>query len=72
MKAILEFNLPEEQYEHQAALLGSAALLTIDDLLGEIRNKIKYGAGYFENSDNETLETVRKFLIEAKQDRLLP
>lgn len=72
MKAIIEFNLPEEQYEHQSALLGASALAAIDDILEEIRSKLKYGSGYFEGCDNNTLEKVRFFIIELKQERLLP
>lgn len=72
MKATLEFNLPEEQTEHQNALLGASALVTIDDLLEEIRSKLKYRSGYFEDCDDKTLEKVRSFVIELKQERLLP
>jgi len=54
MKATLEFNLPEEQDDHAYALAGVDALLTIDDLLNEIRTKLKYGGGRFQEWDAET------------------
>jgi len=47
MKAILEFNLPEEEPEHKYALAGLDALLVIEDICNEIRNHLKYGGGEF-------------------------
>lgn len=51
MKATIEFNLPEDQDEHAYALAGLDALIVIDDLLNEIRNKLKYGGGEFKEWD---------------------
>lgn len=91
MKATLEFNLPEEQDDHTYALAGVDALLTIEDLLNEIRDKLKYNGGRFHEWEAEvyneetqaferkrvkgcdlTLEKVRDFLAEIKQERRLP
>ena len=47
MKAILEFNLPEEEPEHKYALAGLDALLLINALEEEIRSKLRYGSGEF-------------------------
>ena len=47
MKAILEFNLPEEEPEHRYALAGIDALLLISDLENEIRSKLRYDCGEF-------------------------
>jgi hypothetical protein len=47
MKAILEFNLPEEQDDHKYALSGLDALIVISDLENEIRSKLRYDAGEF-------------------------
>jgi hypothetical protein len=47
MKAILEFNLPEEQDDHKYALSGVDALIVISDLENEIRSKLRYDAGEF-------------------------
>lgn len=51
MKAILEFNLPEDQDDHKYALSGVDALLVINDLENEIRNKLKYDCGEFKEVD---------------------
>jgi hypothetical protein len=47
MKAILEFNLPEEQDDHKYALSGVDALIVISDLENEIRSKLRYDSGEF-------------------------
>jgi hypothetical protein len=47
MKAILEFNLPEEQDDHKYALSGLDALIVISDLENEIRSKLRYDSGEF-------------------------
>ena len=48
MKATLEFQLPEEQSDLDYALAGTSALLTLEDLLQEIRAKLKYDSGEFQ------------------------
>lgn len=53
MKATIEFNLPEEQDDHAYALAGLDALIVIDELLNEIRTKLKYGGGEFCEWDAE-------------------
>jgi hypothetical protein len=40
MKAILEFDLPEEENEHKAALAGHDALKLLDELVTEIAERI--------------------------------
>jgi hypothetical protein len=72
MKATLTFNLPEEQHDHAYALAGTDALLVISDILNEIRTKLKYDSGEFKDCDEKTLEIVRDFIVELKQDRNLP
>lgn len=42
MKAILEFNLPEDQYDFQCANKGFDAIMIIDEVLSHLRDKIKY------------------------------
>lgn len=42
MKAILEFNLPEEQEEHQIALDGISYRCALSELSNYLRSKIKY------------------------------
>ena len=53
MQAQLIFNLPEEQDDHAYALAGLDALLCIDDLLSEIRSKLRYDCGEFREWDQE-------------------
>lgn len=69
MKATLEFNLPEEQDDHAYALAGVDALLTIDDLLNEIRTKLKYDGGRFKEWDaevyNEKTQSLEKKRIQG-------
>ena len=42
MKAILIFNLPEEQEEHRLALDGSQWYCAVDDLRNWLRDRIKH------------------------------
>jgi hypothetical protein len=72
MKAILEFNLPEEKSDHAYAVAGVDALLVISDILTEIRSKLKYDGGEFKDCDENTLEIVREFICNLKRDRNLP
>lgn len=68
MKAILEFNLPEDQDDHAYALAGTDALLVIEDLLNEIRNKLRYDSGEFREWDAEVYDddgSVSKKRVEA-------
>jgi hypothetical protein len=82
MKANLEFNLPEDETEHLAAVKGIDAILCIDDLINEIRSFLKYESGVFKNfetwegntvsADAATLERVRELLHEYRQERQIP
>jgi len=56
MKALLEFNLPEDKDDHAYALAGVDALLVIHDLENEIRSKLRYDAGEFWNFEVEEYE----------------
>ena len=76
MKAILEFNLPEEQDDHKYALSGVDALLVIDDLENEIRSKLKYDSGEFkefyveEYKDDGTIEKRKAVGCDDTLDRV--
>jgi hypothetical protein len=82
MKATLEFNLPEEQYEHEYAVHGVDALLLISDLEGELRAMVNDDCGEFKKwqnedgeeckGDYETLHRVWDFIIREKDRRRLP
>ena len=53
MKAILEFDLPEEQHEHAYALAGLDCRIIIDNLINEIRSADRYEGGAFAEVDVE-------------------
>lgn len=52
-KAILEFDLPEEQDEHAYALAGLDCRIIIDNLINEIRSADRYQGGAFAEVDVE-------------------
>lgn len=56
MKAILEFNLPEDQDDHAYALAGLDALLVISELENEIRSKLRYDSGEFNEFNVESYD----------------
>ena len=72
MKAILEFDLPEDQHDHKYALASCDALICISDILNEIRSKLKYDSGLFKDCDDKTLEIVRDYIVDLKHHRELP
>jgi hypothetical protein len=83
MKAILEFDLPEERVEHISAVKGMDAILVIDDLLNEIRSYLRYGSGEFKewrdpedgnihSACDVTLEKVRSYIWELRKDNEIP
>ena len=60
MKAILEFNLPEDNYQHKAALQGADLKLIIATLDNMLRGYLKYGH-QFKTAD-DAIETIRNEL----------
>jgi len=72
MKATLQFTLPAEEYEYNAAVKGRAALNVLDELLAELRNAVKYNSGTFRRDESvdeaisnacyNTLEQVREYI----------
>lgn len=74
MKAILEFNLPDDQDDHKYAIAGLDSLLVISDILDEIRSFLKYESGYFKDFDvdQNTLEKVQDYIIMMKEAKKLP
>jgi len=69
MKAILEFNLPEEEQEHSDALNGAAFKHCLQELDRELRNSLKHGHT-FEDA-HEVLMATRKHLHELIRDNNL-
>lgn len=72
MRAILEFDLPEEDQEHRYALAGVDALIVIDNLIEELANGMNNQYGEFKECDIETLEKVIEYIVEQKDIRKLP
>ena len=66
MKAILEFNLPEEQEAHYEAVNGSAFRYCLQELDEELRVWLKYGHEF--KSAGEALEAARKHLRQFIHD----
>jgi len=62
MKAILEFTLPEEKYEHKAALQGADLRLTVSNLDNMLRGFLKHGHSF--KTATEALEAIRASLRE--------
>lgn len=67
MKAILEFNLPEDIVEHHDALHGMDWKICLSDLDQELRNALRYGH-QFKTAD-EAVDHFRTRLHEIIADR---
>lgn len=64
MKAILEFNLPEEDQEHAVAVHGKDLYLSLWDLDQWLRGKVKYSEGKEWENYEDALDDTRKQLRE--------
>ena len=62
MKATLEFDLPEEQYEFDSAVNGCQWHNLVSDLDEKLRQDIKHQRG-------KTLEQIRKYILDETLDR---
>ncbi len=49
MKAILEFNLPEDRHEHQRAMHSMEAFSVMHDIDQHLRSVVKHGEGRYES-----------------------
>lgn len=63
MKAILEFNLPEDTQEYENAMNGQRLSIVISDLLNYLRQKSKY-----ENFETLPISVVREKIYELLND----
>jgi len=66
MKAILEFNLPEEQAEHYCAIKGADMLNVLWELKSELRSMLKYGD--LPDKQYEIVEKIQDFLLSSLND----
>jgi hypothetical protein len=82
MKAILEFQLPEDAVEHELALKGTALAAALHDFLyQDLRSVLKYGncdldIAHAEKWRNKLIERLEEagviHLIEANNRLLIP
>ena len=63
MKAIIEFNLPEEQAEHYCAIKGADMLNVLWELKAELRSMLKYGD--LPEQQYQIVEKIQDFLISS-------
>lgn len=63
MKAILEFNLPEESEEHRLALDGIKYSCAVDEVFTWIRSQLKYN-DHITEDQSQILESLREHLSE--------
>jgi hypothetical protein len=61
MKAILEFNLPEETEEYELAMNGSHYLFALQELDNYLRSQLKY---------NDSLNEEQCYIIESIRTKL--
>lgn len=66
MKAILEFNLPEEQAEHYCAIKGADMLNVLWELKAELRSMLKYGE--LTEQQYEIVDKIQDFLFSSLND----
>ena len=66
MKAILEFNLPDDQYEYDMASKGVAMYNVLWELKSELRSMLKYGD--LPDAQYEIVEKIQDFLISSLND----
>lgn len=63
MKAIIEFNLPEEQAEHYCAIKGADMLNVLWELKAELRSMLKYGE--LPEQQYKIVEQIQGYLIQC-------
>jgi hypothetical protein len=66
MKAILEFNLPEEQAEHYCAIKGADMLNVLWELRTKLRSMLKYEE--LTSEQYEIVEQIQQSLIDMLND----
>lgn len=66
MKAILEFNLPEEQAEHYCAIKGADMLNALFDMRLKLRAMLKYEE--LSDEQYEIVQRIQSYLIDSLDD----
>ena len=68
MKAVLKFNLPEEQSEHRLALDGWKWRSVVSDIADKLRSALKYDDDLTPETD-ACLEKLREEVFRLLEDR---
>lgn len=66
MKATLEFNLPEDQREHETAINGHKWRLILSDLDNDLRLYLKHGHGF--QTPDEAFQRIRERIQQECQE----
>ena len=66
MKAIIEFNLPDDQAEHYCAIKGQDMLNVLWELKAELRAMLKYGE--LPDTQYDIVEKIQDFLMSSLDD----
>lgn len=68
MKAILEFELPDDQFEHLAAVKAMDMYCLLSDTLEHIRQMIKHDQT-ISSEQADTLDKLRNYIIDEMKSR---
>ena len=69
MKAILEFNLPEDQVDFQSAVNGDKWQYAMWKVDQELRSQTKYAPDTMSKETYDALEAIRDFLHEKMSEQ---
>lgn len=67
-KAILEFNLPEENAEHELAINGGTYRRILDEVLASLRTDIKYRSEELPEEAMEYAIKMREFIFDLADE----
>lgn len=82
MKAILEYNLPEDEMDMKYAMAGLDAILLIEDVINEMRSYLKHECGGLKECEDwdgnkkpscpHTMEKIIEYICDLKECKKLP
>lgn len=68
MKAILEFNLPEDNDDFDMAVKGVKYFIALDEIRNRLRNILKYNSDHFNEQELELIEKAQKEFFEILEE----
>lgn len=71
MKLTLEFDETERD-EHEICCRAIDLLILLDDIDSELRSAIDHESGAFAKCDSETIEKIRDWIWNERNDRRIP